>query len=164
MRAAAFICLIALAVCQGARAAEPEKNAGAEVATEFFSVLLPPGWMQPLPIKEQKGGAISAAFVGPRGEPAVAINVIPAPLNGKQLAEMMARDMEKNGMRAGPLTQRGKLWHMEIEGRTKGAAWFGSNGRICAATMIFGANPDLANELFASLRSEQRDIFPEKAD
>lgn len=158
------LCLILLAGAALAAGNAPVKKPGEEVRTDFFSLVLPAGWSMPIPMKSQANGAISCAFVCDKGEPAVAINVLPAPVSGKQLAELMSADMRKNGMKTGQIKESGKLWIMNIEGRTKGTGWFGSNGEVCAATMIFGQSPERANALLKALKTEDRSLFPENAN
>lgn len=156
--AAAALTILAL-LCAPCLAAQ-----GDAIKTDYFSITPPTGWSMPAPVKEQPHGGASAAFTRADANIAVTLNVLRIPMTAQQLAENMARDMAKNGLKASkPMRKDGMVW-LKIEGKAPGQAWFGSNGELCAATLIFGPEPKQANELLRAIQSPCKGLFPIQAN
>lgn len=164
--ALAVALVVALAGISGTQAAakkmpEPVAKAGEEVKTDYFTVVVPEGWLMPMEVKKQAQDAITAVFATGTGNIAVTLSVMPAPLTGKELATQTAANMEKSGLKTTQPEEKDGLWHVGIDGKgKKGLAIFGSNGKLCTATIIFGEDIAKADALFKNLKANDPAIFP----
>lgn len=141
----------------------PAAKAGDEVKTEFFSLKIPSGWIMPYPVNHKPDGT-SAVFGNEKTHVTVTINAIKAPLKLKAFTDMVLPNMKKSGLKTGiPVLENG-LYKVVISGKPQGVAWFGSNGKLCTATVILNetANINSANELLEVLKSPVHNLFPKK--
>lgn len=144
---------------KGANAADIQK-AGTEVKTKYFELAIPDGWIMPQPVKQQPNDGVSAVFATEKGNVAITLNVMNVPMDAREIATQTAANMNKTGLKTTEPVENGGLWAIDIEGKAKGKAWFGSNGKICAVTTIFGADVKLADELLKAIKTENKGLFP----
>lgn len=143
--------------------AGPAAKAGDEVKTEFFSLKIPAGWIMPYPVNHKPDG-VSAVFGDERSHVTVTINAITAPLSLKEFTDIILPNMKKSGLKPGiPVLENG-LNKVLIRGKPQGEAWFGSNGKLCTATVILNENTSIgaANEILQALQSPMANLFPKK--
>lgn len=159
--AALVLTLAGLTDASAARKMETAAKAGEEVKTDYFAVTIPNGWIMAAPVKKQPNNGVSTVFATESGNMAVTINVMPAPLGGKEIAEQTAKNMNKSGLKTTPPEEKDGLWLVNIDGKgKKGVALFGSNGKLCSVTIIFGAKLETANELFKNIKADDPALFP----
>lgn len=133
------------------------------VKTEFFSLRLPPGWLMPYPVKRNPDG-VSAVFHSEKADVTVTVNVIEAPLSLKALTDSVLPGMKKSGLNPQKPVMENGLSKVVFKGRPRGAGFFGSNGKMCAAVIILSQAQDIsaANEILGALKSPQKSLFPAK--
>lgn len=142
----------------------PAKNfakSGQTVSTEYYRVTLPRDWIMPDPVKKRPHG-ISVAFANEKNRNAVTINILTIPMKAEDLAKSTIASMKKNGLKIGKLQKTGNLYRLEIFGKPGGEAWFGSDGKICAATVILGEKIDKKsiNAFLTAFKPVTRELFP----
>lgn len=135
-----------------------------EISTDFFSLTLPKGWKMLKPVKTHPNGDLSAVFVPDDASLAVTINIIHVKESARIIATTTADNIEKTGFTATTPKEENGLWQFDIKGKANGRAWFGSNGKICAIVLMFGANYPQANALLANLKPKDPAIFPANVD
>lgn len=141
----------------------PPAKAGDEIKTEYFNLKLPAGWIMPYPVNHKPNGT-SAVFADEKSHVTVTVNVIKANLSVKQFMDMILPDMKKSGLKPGmPVMEKG-LYRVTIQGKPQGEAWFGSNGKLCTATVILSQSAKLsaANELLAVFKTGLPALFPQR--
>lgn len=155
-----FLLLFATFANAAPAAKNKAKSANA-VTSAYFSADLPPGWFMPEKISE-KPRAISAVFANKPTGMAITVNVLLVPVPAKDLAEQTIKKMNASGLNTGKPQKVGSLYKVPLTGKANGEAWFGSNGQICAATVILGKKMDakVANEFFAAFRPKDPELFP----
>lgn len=154
------LCLVCANFAAGAPKSKPVADSK-NITTEYFNVVLPQGWIMPEKISKKPQG-MSAVFANKRTGMAVTVNVLTVPVSASDLANQTIKNMRSGGLKPGKAEKIGNLYRVKISGKASGEAWFGSNGQICAATVILGAKPDLkvANEFFAAFRPKDPNLFP----
>lgn len=142
---------------------QPAARAGDEVKTEFFSLKIPAGWIMPYPVNHKPDGT-SAVFGDEKTHVTVTINAIQAPLKLKEFTDTVLPNMKKSGLKTGLPVMENGLYKVVIRGMPQGEAWFGSNGKLCTATVILNGTDNIsaANELLGALKSPLPQLFPKK--
>lgn len=142
---------------------KPSAKAGDEVKTEYFNLKIPPGWIMPFPVNRKPDG-VSVVFGDQKTDVTVTLNAIQVPLSLKEFTEKVLPGMKKSGLDpVGPVRENG-LDKVTFKGKLKGMAWFGSTGKLCAATVVLSQSPDIspANEILGVLKSPTPGLFPKK--
>lgn len=163
---AAFM-FVAIPQTQGATGkatVNANQRAGAQIKTKYFELTIPAGWFMPQPVKEQPNKGISAVFAPEDGKLAITINVMPVPISAKEIATQTAANMTKTGLKTSQATEKNGFWVIDIEGKAKGQAWFGSNGKNCSVITVFGANLASANDILEVLKGTDAKLFPRKIE
>lgn len=143
----------------------PAAKAGEEVKTEFFQIKIPSGWIMPYPVNQKHNPeGTSAVFSDEKTKVTITINVIQTPLSLKNFTNTIVNEMKKSGLKPGMPVMENGLNKIIIRGTPQGEAWFGSNGRLCTATVILSQQSDVsvANQLLNQLRSSSPNLFPKK--
>jgi len=140
------------------------QQAGSVIKTKYFNLTIPQGWMMPQPVKQQPRDGISAVFASEKGNVAITINVMQVALSAKEIAAQTAANMQKSGLKTTPPVEKNGFWVIDVEGKAKGNAWFGSNGKICAVTTVFGYDTAAANALLGSIQEADAKLIPSVAN
>lgn len=141
----------------------PPATEGQRVKTEYFNLVLPRGWIMPYPVNNKPDGT-SAVFADEKTHVTVTVNVIRAKLKALDFANMILPNMKKSGLRPEKPVADNGFYKVVIRGKASGAAWFGSNGSLCTATVILSQSPNVApaNELLSALKTTPANLFPKK--
>lgn len=136
------------------------QKSGSVVKTKYFELTIPEGWMMPQPAKQQPRDGVSAVFASEKGNIAVTINVMQASMPAEEIARQTAANMQKTGLKTTPPVEKNGMWVIDIEGKAKGNAWFGSDGKFCSVTTIFGTDVNEANKLLQAIKTGYSGLFP----
>lgn len=141
----------------------PPATEGQRVKTEYFNLILPRGWIMPYPVNNKPDGT-SAVFADEKTQITVTVNIIRAKLQALDFANMILPNMKKSGLKPEKPVFDNGFYKVVIRGKASGAAWFGSNGNLCTATVILSQSPNVtpANELLSALKTTQANLFPKK--
>lgn len=137
---------------------------GQNVKTEYFSLVIPKGWSMPMPAKTMPLG-MSALFGTVKGNLAVTVNVLKAPLTAKEVGNQTLANMRKGGLKTSELKEKNGLYYATISGKTTGICWFGADtGKgIVSAVVVLGNDGKRANELLKAIKPTIKGLFPTSA-
>lgn len=134
--------------------------AAAEVTTEYFTINLPDGWTQPMPV-QNSNGATMALFQNKKDGSAVTITVAANGLSAKDVAAQTVANMKQGGMNPSePKEENGLYVSSFQQGKGKGVSYFGSNGKVFAVTTIVGADVQSGKDLLKALKPVDPKLFP----
>lgn len=140
----------------------PLKDMGGQIVkTEYFSITIPAGWSMPMPVKKVPQG-MSALFGSVKGNLAVTVNVLKAPLSAKEVGNQTLANMRKGGLKTSALKEKNGLFQATVSGKTTGVAWFGGDSKkgIVSAVVILGNDDEKANTLLRALKPVAPGLFP----
>lgn len=152
------ISLFVAAVALTAALAAPAQ--AAEVKTKYFSLEMPADWTQPQPVQDADNAQM-ALFANAKDGSAVTITVVNNGMSAKDLAAQTVANMKKGGLSPSePVEKDGLYVTTFTQGKGKGMAWFGANGKEFAVTMIVGSSLDNGKALLKGLKPVDAKLFP----
>lgn len=102
-----------------------------------------------------------ALFANAKDGSAVTITVVNNGMSAKDLAAQTVANMKKGGLSPSePVEKDGLYVTTFTQGKGKGMAWFGANGKEFAVTMIVGSSLDNGKALLKGLKPVDAKLFP----
>lgn len=134
---------------------------GAEVKTDYFTLNLPEGWIQPRSPQVPEGG-LMVIVQNPAEQSAVSIAVTPVPLPAKELAAQTFANMKAGGFTVSEPRPSGDSYVGEFSrSQTGGVSYFSSNGRLGCVVTIVGSDTAKGRELLNNnLKPVDARLFP----
>ncbi len=114
--------------------------------------------MMPQKVQKRPDG-IAAVFASDDGL-AVTFNIIKTDMPAERIAAQTVDNMRKSGLQASDPQKQGSLYRVNIKGSMDGTAWFGSDGKLCSATIILGSPPENGKKLLGALKPVDPNLFP----
>lgn len=137
------------------------QKAGTQVKTKYFDLTIPSGWLMSQPAKQLPGNdSLFTAFTKEKDNMGMTISVLAAPNSAKEIAEHTAAQMAKNGLKTTQPREKNGFWMVGIDGKAKGEAWFGADGKVCSIITMFGEDLSQANEILGALKGANVSLFP----
>lgn len=133
----------------------------AEVKTDYFTLDLPSGWMQPQPVQAAQG-AIMATFQNTAEQTIVTVAITPVPLSAKDLATQAVTNMKAAGFTVVEPVASGDSYVGEFsKEQIKGVSYFSANGKLGSIITIMGTSLDAGKKLLKdNFKPSDSKLFP----
>lgn len=136
----ALACLMGIIFCAGAALAE-------EIKTDFFTLTLADGWVQPQPVQSANGATMVMVQNTTNGT-VVTITVTPASLSARELASRTTANMTSAGFTVAGVRDAGDSCVADFsQGQVRGVSYFSSNGQRGSVVTIMGIGTDRGREM-----------------
>lgn len=158
MRKLICICIAALFICAQSLAAAAKQPEA--LSNEFFKIEIPEGWTMPNPPTKQPMGGTSVAFLNSASGVAVTFNFMKIQAPAREFAMRMTQDMKGKGLKVSTPVEDNGLYKFTISGKASGIGWVGSDSGVCAATLIFGNDPEAALPILKAMQPVNKKLLP----
>lgn len=150
----ALVWLMGVVFCAGTALAE-------EIKTDFFTLTLADGWVQPQPVQSVNGATMVMVQNTTSGT-VVTVTVTPAPLPAKDLASQTTANMTSAGFTVSEVRAAGDSCVAEFsQGQARGVSYFSSNGQKGSVVTIMGISTDSGREMLQKhFKAKDAALFP----